>query len=201
MRWTSRHSPDLARKPGRRLVRIAILFSDVPGEVAFDVLTRLRFSKSEARWISNLVARWQSLGAGIGEALARGDVPGPARRRWTSRIGRLDLAAFYRLALARWEAARFLGKHNLPAAQAVHGFYRQSLRGAFTEPVDLRDLAVDGDDLIGAGVPAGPGLRRILVGLLESSLDDPGLNTRDRLIEEALRLLRSNVNVQESEPT
>jgi hypothetical protein len=141
--------------------------------------------------VSTLVAKWQSLGAGIGEALAGGVVSGPTRRRWTSRIGRLDLGAFYRLSLARWDAERSLGRHNVPAAQAVHGFYRQSLRGAFTEPVDLRDLAVDGDDLIGAGIPAGPELRKILEALLEFVLDDPSLNTRDRLIEEAQRLIRS----------
>jgi tRNA nucleotidyltransferase (CCA-adding enzyme) len=43
-------------------------------------------------------------------------------------------------------------------------------------------LAVSGDDLIGAGVPPGPEIGRTLRRLLEAVLEDPTLNTRERLL-------------------
>jgi poly(A) polymerase/tRNA nucleotidyltransferase (CCA-adding enzyme) len=47
----------------------------------------------------------------------------------------------------------------------------------------LRDLAVNGKDLLAEGIPAGPETGHILNELFESVLDDPALNTRDRLLE------------------
>jgi tRNA nucleotidyltransferase (CCA-adding enzyme) len=52
----------------------------------------------------------------------------------------------------------------------------------------LRDLAVGGEDLASAGIPRGPNMGKILAELLETVLDDPGLNTKERLIEIARRL-------------
>ena len=179
--------PGPSRKPGRRLVRLALLFSDLPEAIVLAVLTRLRFSKHEAQWIASLVGRWHTVGGRIEEALRAGS-PSPASvRRWVAEIGRLQLAAFYRLAAARWQAREAVGG-DAPAARAVHGLYRRSLRTALTEPVDLRDLAVDGDDLRQAGIAPGPGLGRILTTLLDMVLDDPRLNAREKLLAEARRL-------------
>jgi tRNA nucleotidyltransferase (CCA-adding enzyme) len=54
--------------------------------------------------------------------------------------------------------------------------------------VDLRDLAVDGDDLRQAGIAPGPGLGKILEALLDAVLQDPARNTREWLLGEARRL-------------
>ena len=179
--------PGLARRPGRRLARLAILFSDIPAESALHLATRLRFSKHEAQWISAIVGRWQALGPEMSTASSEG-VPSAAQiRRWIATIGRPQLAAFFRLADARW-AARRTAKLSAPTAQAVHSLYRKSLRAALTEPVDLRDLAVDGDDLRQAGITPGPGLGKILSSLLDLVIEDPRTNTRERLLTEARRL-------------
>jgi tRNA nucleotidyltransferase (CCA-adding enzyme) len=181
--------PGPPRKPGRRSTRMAVLMSDLSGPTVFAVASRLRFSKHESQWIAGLVDRWQTLGAKIGESLVRGQSDGRMTRQWISKVGRLELPAFWRLAQARWEARRSLGTPDAaPAAQAVHWQYRQSLRASLTEPVDLRDLAVDGDDLRRAGIAPGPRLGKILTALLELVIDDPRLNTRDRLVDEARRL-------------
>lgn len=179
--------PGVKGRPGRRAIRVAILFSDVSSESALEVFTRLRFSNSDARWLADLVARWRSVGPRIEPALREGSPPAKTVRRWIAEIGRLQLGAFYRLATARWEAQRLAGG-SAPTARAVHGLYRRSLRAALTEPVDLRDLAVDGDDLRQAGIAPGPELGRILSALLDLVLDDPRLNARDRLLDEARRL-------------
>ncbi|MGH7561174.1 MAG: CCA tRNA nucleotidyltransferase [Gemmatimonadales bacterium] len=50
------------------------------------------------------------------------------------------------------------------------------------DPVSRGDLAVDGDDLLAAGVPRGPEVGRLLDRLLDAALTDPSLNTRERLL-------------------
>lgn len=182
--------PGPATKPGRRLTRLAILFSDVPATDVFRAATRLRFSKHEAQWISTIVERWQALEPAMSDALSRGgaSADAPSVRRWIAAIGRLQLGAFFRVAGARWAARRVLDVELAPTAQAVHSLYRKSLRASLSEPVDLRDLAVDGDDLRQAGIAPGPELGRILSALLELVLDDPRQNTRDRLLEAAGQL-------------
>jgi hypothetical protein len=62
------------------------------------------------------------------------------------------------------------------------------VRVAFRDPIDLGSLAVDGDDLRRAGIPAGPGLGKILQALLAAVLDTPDRNTTDWLLREAKRL-------------
>lgn len=51
------------------------------------------------------------------------------------------------------------------------------------QPLTVRDLAVNGHDLMGVGVQPGVEMGQILNSLLESVLEDPSLNTRDKLLE------------------
>lgn len=53
---------------------------------------------------------------------------------------------------------------------------------------DIRQLAVNGSDLIQAGIQAGPRLGAVLEKLTEHVIDDQSLNTKDRLIELALKI-------------
>ncbi len=60
---------------------------------------------------------------------------------------------------------------------------------AVTEPLGIGDLAVGGKELMAAlQIPAGPVVGRLLALLLDRVLDDPALNTRERLLEIAQRL-------------
>jgi tRNA nucleotidyltransferase (CCA-adding enzyme) len=52
-------------------------------------------------------------------------------------------------------------------------------------PYRLRDLAVDGSDLLELGVAEGPEIGRVLRDLLASVVEDPSLNTREQLLERA----------------
>lgn len=175
--------PGLAGRPVRRLIRLAALFSDLGGAGVLRVATRLRFSKHDSQWLGALVDRWRTLDPEMSERLS-GTVDPVAVRRWIATIGRLDLGAFFRLAEARWQARRELrGQDGAPSAQAVQRLYRRTLRAALTEPVDLRDLALDGDDLRAAGITPGPGLGKILSALLDAVIADPRVNTRERLLE------------------
>jgi len=58
-------------------------------------------------------------------------------------------------------------------------------------PLSLGDLAITGDDLLAAGVPKGPAVGQTLRMLLDRVLDDPSLNTREKLLELAATLCAS----------
>lgn len=51
--------------------------------------------------------------------------------------------------------------------------------------LSLKDLAINGKDLMQAGIPAGKELGRILNELLECVIEDPDMNTREKLLEVA----------------
>lgn len=66
--------------------------------------------------------------------------------------------------------------------------FRKRVRGELErkEPFGLRDLAVDGNDLIEAGISEGPSIGLTLKRLLAAVLENPDLNTRDALLALAL---------------
>src|SRR5881397_3795562 len=82
-----------------------------------------------------------------------------AIRRWLSLTGEYadDLLAL-------------LPPHGSPLLKAVAAIRAQN------PPLDLKDLAVRGDDLIAAGVRAGPEVGEALARLLEEVLEDPARN-------------------------
>ena len=59
---------------------------------------------------------------------------------------------------------------------------------AKNQVLGLKDLAVNGKDLMAAGIPAGRQLGQILNQLLETVLDDPSQNNREQLLTIAHRL-------------
>ena len=63
--------------------------------------------------------------------------------------------------------------------------FREVVQQELTSPHRLQDLAVDGNDLIELGFRPGPQLGRILHDLLDAVVDEPALNTRDRLLARA----------------
>ena len=56
----------------------------------------------------------------------------------------------------------------------------------------IRDLKISGKDLIGAGVPEGPRIGRILSDLLEEVIDGACPNERDALMARAEALRRAD---------
>jgi tRNA nucleotidyltransferase (CCA-adding enzyme) len=180
--------PGLARRPGRRLNRLAVLFSDATPAAAEEAAMRLRSSKHDAQWLAAIIGAWRALDGVMSERITAGSTSAADVRRWIARVGRTQLGAFYRVASARWSDRRANGVKGVPDERRVRALYRRSLRAALTEPVDLGDLAVDGDDLRQAGIQPGPQLGRILHALLELVIDNPALNTREQLIGIARKL-------------
>jgi tRNA nucleotidyltransferase/poly(A) polymerase len=63
--------------------------------------------------------------------------------------------------------------------------FREVVQQELASPHRLRDLAVDGNDLIALGVRPGPQLGRMLHDLLDAVVDEPALNTREQLLARA----------------
>lgn len=182
--------PGPARRPQRRLNRIAALFAGTSSGTVAKVLTDLRFSRHDAQWISTVTARWRELSAEMSAQLDSRSPDDATIRKWVARMGRLESGAVMRLAEAVWTARRAAGQRG-PDSDIVRRVYRRMLRSAFHDPIDLRDLAVDGDDLQRAGIAGGPALGRILQALLTQVLEDPSRNRTDWLLQEAVRLDRN----------
>jgi len=121
------------------------------------VLERLRGSNAE-------IGRAQVIAGAPGEPAD--DTPA-AVRRWLAAAGAAadDLLALWRLRRGA----------DAPWSGTVAETRRRG------DPLARGDLAIDGNDLIALGVPRGPRVGQVLDQLLERVLDDPSLNTRERL--------------------
>jgi tRNA nucleotidyltransferase (CCA-adding enzyme) len=173
--------PGLPGRPQRKVNRVAALLLPLTAKQADAALRSLRFSNSDTAWITSLVRHWGTLGDSMTRALI--DSPdGPddrTLRRWVVAVGRTRIASLFRIAAAVWAARRAEG-------DVVRRCYSRLLKVAWNDPVELADLAVDGDDLRTAGLEAGPALGKILHELLDMVLDDPSLNTREQLLSAAV---------------
>ena len=67
--------------------------------------------------------------------------------------------------------------------EALERVFREE--GARNVCVKISDLAVNGRDLMAAGIPAGPGLRRTLEALLDAVVRGQLPNERKRLLDAA----------------
>lgn len=170
-----------ARADQRRLLRLALLFGELQPDNADRTLRELRFSNQQTSHIVHLVRGWHTLGSEMTAALARDTLPPAHVRRWAAVTGRPAFPLLLRFAAARWQALR-ARQSDAPSAAATRRFYRQGVLTAYRDPIALADLAVDGDDLLAAGIAPGPALGQILAALRDAVLEDPARNTRTELL-------------------
>jgi tRNA nucleotidyltransferase/poly(A) polymerase len=170
-----------ARQSARKIGRITALFAAADGSKIGDTLKQLRFSNSEAKWIAATIAAWRQLAQELTMALLQPEPPtDSALRKWAAIAGRTRLASVLRLADARWSAERKSGM-IVPAEPRVSSVYRRAIRIAYRDPIEVADLAIDGTDLEQMGI-TGRAVGRVLRNLLENVINDPAVNTRERLL-------------------
>ena len=112
----------------------------------------------------------------------------PAVRRFIIRVGHEHLNDLFDLRLAD-----MYGMHNLPieykysAAISLLVELKDRIAAELDKKnaLSLKDLAVNGKDLIEAGIPAGKKLGLILNHLLDCVIEDPEMNTKEKLLEVA----------------
>src|SRR5215831_12718416 len=149
----------------------------VGADLAAQALLRLRYPNALRKQVVRIVRR-HMFRPGKGDALRA--------RRFLRRNG--DELAFD---LLDHKLADLLGKRGTEGEPppyeelAALARFREVVAEERSSPHQLRDLAVDGNDLIGLGFRPGPQLGRILHELLDAVVDEPALNTRDQLIARA----------------
>lgn len=172
----------LPGRPARVALRLAALFAE-PGVVPPTDLERhlkaLRFSNLEAR-LAGDVARAVAPLATLD--LVERDVV--ALRRWVSATGRLLVPAAMRVLAARAAAAAVVaGEEPAASARRVARLYRQAMTIAWRDPLEVADLAIDGEDLRRLGVTDGRAIGATLRRLLAIVVEDPTRNTVERLLQ------------------
>lgn len=159
-----------ALRPARPFLRVVMWFTVVPSREALEtMMRRLRFSNAESAQAVHLVAAYTRPRPDASDA--RG------LRRWLSRVGREAVRDTLRLHAA---AVRSRGGGDGPTAFA---HLARALLATLRRrpPLTLSDLAVTGDDLKALGLEPGPRFAEILSDCLDRVLDDPEMNTRERL--------------------
>ncbi|MBU0928737.1 MAG: CCA tRNA nucleotidyltransferase [Spirochaetes bacterium] len=108
-----------------------------------------------------------------------------AVRRFVSRVGLESVKPLAELRLADTSG---MGNGPADVRSVMPLIARVEALRAKDQAFSLKDLAIGGNDLAGIGWPKGPSMGRALAEMLEAVLDDPDLNTRERLLEIAERI-------------
>ncbi len=174
-------------RKGATVNRLAMLFFGEKESTVASATKALRFSNADSNWISSLAGARAELGTAIDAALAAGDPSAGTIRRWVARIGRMRTETFFTLSTALWRA-RLAGQTNVPVEARLEPLCRLAVEIAFRDPIEIADLAVDGEDLQKAGIQNGPKMGKALHALLERVIEEPALNTNAKLIEIAKSL-------------
>jgi tRNA nucleotidyltransferase (CCA-adding enzyme) len=151
-------------------LRAVAWFHGVPSPDALEaMMRRLRFSNAETARARHLVG---ALRRPLPEP---GD--GPGIRRWLHAVGRDAVRDVLRLhgAFAR---ARGIPDERRAVARAVRAVRAEWSR---RPPLTLAELAIDGNDLKAMGLVPGPRFAEILDDCLARVLEDPEMNTPERL--------------------
>ncbi len=166
---------DIGKPVTRREIRGEGTFYDhqlVGAEMTDAVMARLKFSRADREYVVGLVRnhmfnytpQWSDA----------------ALRRFVKRVGEESVADLFDLRIADRLGNGL--KEGFPT-------YIEEMRGRIDSILDeahalkISDLAVDGEDVMRElGVPAGPKVGLVLKELLEAVLEDPSLNTREKLL-------------------
>ncbi len=172
---------------GATLSRLAMLFFGEKEGTAGAALKALRFSNADMAWIASLAGARAELGQSIDAAIRAGVPAARDVRRWVARIGRMRTETFFSLNAALWRA-RLAIQDETAVESRLDPLTRSAVEIAFRDPIEIADLAVDGEDLQKAGVPNGPRMGKALHALLERVIDDPTMNNSAALLEIAKSL-------------
>lgn len=170
--------------PHRAFLRLVRLLRAIPDEdgggahAAQEVMRRLRFSNAEIRRAVHLYEHYLPL-VHPADSAAR-------MREWLAEVGTESARDLFRLHFAD-ARAQGDGESTRGLAYTWRRVHEELTQG---RPLRLKDLALDGDDLLELGLPRGPLVGLILEELLAQVLEAPELNDRDELLRRARELIQ-----------
>ncbi len=136
--------------------------------MAGEMLRRLKFDNQTVAGVTVLVSEHMSRYPSLG--------PGSAKRL-IARVGVENLRDLFDLQIADIAASK--PPHDFSQVYALKGEVERILN--HKEPLSVRDLAVNGYDLMEWGVKPGKEMGKALKTMLERVLDNPSINTREGL--------------------
>ena len=147
-------------------------------KLARKIMIRLKFSNADTDHVCHLVKHHMFY--------YTPDWTDAAVRRFLVKVGAENIPDLVDLRLAD-----MYGKYNQPvrlhdsAACDLLIEFQERIKAieAKNQALSLKDLAVNGKDLIEIGIPAGKKLGAILNELFEAVLEDPEMNKREKLLE------------------
>ena len=141
-------------------------------EMAEDILRRLRMDNDTIRDVKTIVL-WHDFGIS-------GNITKKSVRRMLSKMGESYFDDFLDIRIADSKAQ---SDYNSDIKEAMI----KNLISCYEEIISdndcltLKELKINGGDLISLGIKPGPEMGRILGKLLDKVLEDPGLNDKDKL--------------------
>jgi tRNA nucleotidyltransferase (CCA-adding enzyme) len=187
-----------------RVLRLAALFHDVAkpackttgadgrnhfkghpavgAEMAVDILRRLKYDNATIDRVAVLVRYHDDR-----PELTAGNI-----RRAMNRIGTEHIPMLLELKRADVLAqSMYEREEKLAHIDTFEALYRQSMEQK--DCVTVKDLAIGGRDLIAMGMKPGPKIGETLDALLDAVLEDPGLNTPEKLTGLAHNIITPNI--------
>ncbi len=161
------------------------------------IMKRLRFSKAEINRTVALVRNhmfyypyeYEGMDEVEREKLRKKEWTDSAIRRFVARVGEENIDDLFalRIADATGNPKSAFRPEEITLLQTRISEVREK-----DMALKITDLKITGDDLIGMGIPKGPQVGNILSQLLELVLDDPTINTKERLMEEVGKFRTQN---------
>ncbi len=139
--------------------------------MTYRILKRLKFDNDTISKVKALI-KWHD---------TRPEPNMKSVRRFLSKVGEdlfLELLEIKRADILG--QSDYMREEKLDILKAYETFYKQILEDK--QCVKIKDLAIDGNDLIGLGIPKGVEIGHKLSALLDMVIDDPELNKREILI-------------------
>jgi len=171
-----------SRKMGESGVWTFYNHEQISAEMCRKILNRLRYPNAVIDQVCHLVKKHMFL--------YTEDWSDSAVRRFIAGVGQPNLENIYRL--RRADAYGFCGKEkNCPMLASL--VKRVDTILTKSQAFSLKDLAINGKDLMSIGITGGKTMGIILKQLLETVLDDPGQNTKEKLLEIAEKINKERV--------
>ena len=143
-------------------------------KIAEDMMNYLKFSNEQKELIVKFV-KWHDY--------PLSEVNNRKFKQQIVEIGEENFINFLKFKQADAEAHLLIAGTNL-AVDAISICKNRFIKFITTrEPMTIKALAINGNDLIEAGIKKGPSIGFILQQLLLKVLDDPELNTKEKLLE------------------
>ncbi len=168
---------------------------DVVGvEMVEDIMKRLKFSKSEIERTKLLVKNHmfyyphsqQDIGKEKEEKLSFSQWSDSAVRRFLNRVGEENVEDLFKLRIADATS-----NPNSPFQPEEITELQKHISRVRAQDMALKitDLDINGEDLQGIGIKPGPQMGSVLKRLLDIVIEDPLMNTKEKLLDEAKHML------------